>query len=200
MIKQHNLDPVGPATDQWIERIYLDEYPGLKGLAYKFIRNELEAEHIVERSFDKLEKKINDSPDYFASITHAKAYLANIIRNASIDFIKDHPGHQAFEEADDEQIADVSSAIEMFEAADLQRRLPKYIDQLPEAWRQVMLLFFVEGLSMEEVKQRLGKTNNDIRVLKSKALKRLRQLLLGEDGAGLPGEVLFFLLWVSTVV
>lgn len=59
------------------------------------------------------------------------------------------------------------------ERADLLRA----VHQLPEEWRQIILLRFVEELPFEEIAVILGKSSGACRVIQHRALARLRELL-----------------------
>ena len=54
--------------------------------------------------------------------------------------------------------------------------LLKLLDALPEDYRQVFILAKVEGLSTEEIAERLGKSRQAVALLLHRAIKRLRQL------------------------
>jgi RNA polymerase sigma factor (sigma-70 family) len=55
------------------------------------------------------------------------------------------------------------------------------IELLPESFRAVLRLALIEGLSNEEICQRLKIRSSTLRTKKSKALSCLRGVLLGED-------------------
>ena len=51
------------------------------------------------------------------------------------------------------------------------------IDELPEDYREVFLLVQQEGLTMEEVSQRMGRSEAAVRQLYGRALSRFAKLL-----------------------
>ncbi len=59
--------------------------------------------------------------------------------------------------------------------------LADYLGQLPEDYREVIVLRNLEGLPFDEVARRLGRSPGAVRVLWVRALDRLRQRLQGED-------------------
>jgi RNA polymerase sigma-70 factor (ECF subfamily) len=67
-----------------------------------------------------------------------------------------------------ERLAEVACDVETVRAAVL---------QLPDLPRQVIIWRFLEGMSYDEVKLMLGKTNGAIRVIQFRALKQLRGIL-----------------------
>lgn len=62
--------------------------------------------------------------------------------------------------------------------------LVRVINQLPDEWRQIILLRFVEGLPFEEVAAIIGKSSGACRVIQHRALARLRELLTVEEYTG----------------
>jgi RNA polymerase sigma-70 factor (ECF subfamily) len=56
--------------------------------------------------------------------------------------------------------------------------------QLPEAYREVLVLRHYEGLSFEEMARHMGRTSGAVRILWVRALDRLRRLLREEDLTG----------------
>jgi RNA polymerase sigma-70 factor (ECF subfamily) len=48
------------------------------------------------------------------------------------------------------------------------------VDRVPDDYRQVLLLFYQEGLSLEEIAQRMGRSYPAVRQLFSRAVRRIR--------------------------
>jgi len=59
--------------------------------------------------------------------------------------------------------------------------LLRALKQLPDEWRQIILLRFVEGTPFEDVAMIIGKTSGACRVIQHRALARLRELLAVEE-------------------
>ena len=53
------------------------------------------------------------------------------------------------------------------------------LGQLPDDYREVLILRHLEGLSFPEVARRMGRTVDSVKKLWARALARLRQLLGG---------------------
>ncbi len=177
-MSQQNLKPfpAGESDDKWIARIYNEEYIRLKGYALKSISNEHDAEDIVGNAFAKLAGIIEKKPAKLESYTHAKAYLATIIRNACIDYLR-KSGRVKELSPSDETIADDQLLVTELEEHDLWKHLLTLIEHLPTQLRGVIKLSFKEGLTIEEISQRLNLSKEVVYVYKSKAIKRLRELL-----------------------
>jgi RNA polymerase sigma-70 factor, ECF subfamily len=57
------------------------------------------------------------------------------------------------------------------------QRLVRLLDELPEQYREVLVLTKLEGLTIEEVSQHLGKPRPAVSLLVFRAAQRLRELL-----------------------
>ncbi len=62
-----------------------------------------------------------------------------------------------------------------------QLELLRAVQQLPDEWRQIILLRFVEGIPFDEVASIIGKSSGACRVIQHRALGRLRELLTVEE-------------------
>jgi len=60
--------------------------------------------------------------------------------------------------------------------------LTQAVQQLPDEWRQLIVLRFVEGLSFEEIGVIMGKQSNACRQMQHRALARLREVLQAAEG------------------
>jgi RNA polymerase sigma-70 factor (subfamily 1) len=69
--------------------------------------------------------------------------------------------------------------------SDEQARLERALAQLGEADREVIALSRVQGLSLQEIAQQMGRTRNAVALLLSRALRKLKAQL---DGDGEGGE------------
>ncbi len=61
--------------------------------------------------------------------------------------------------------------------SELRQRVRQAIEQLPENYREVIRLRFFEGLKLEEIARRLGKSKGAVAMLLSRAGEKLRTLL-----------------------
>jgi RNA polymerase sigma-70 factor (ECF subfamily) len=73
--------------------------------------------------------------------------------------------------------ASITSPSKAFSRNERERRLGQALEQLPELTREALRLRYVEGLASKEIAERLGKTDGAIRVMLTRAVKRLEELL-----------------------
>jgi len=93
-------------------------------------------------------------------------WLAMIARNRAHDF---HRDRRVTEELDEQVVCDSPDRIEALEALRL-------MDKLPEAYRETLILRFVEGMSGAEIAARTGLTPASVRVNIHRGMRQLRLL------------------------
>lgn len=65
--------------------------------------------------------------------------------------------------------------VQLLEAADRQRRAQEAINSLSEVDRQILMGVLVDGVSLEEIAQRLSMSAENVRTRKSRTIKKLKK-------------------------
>jgi RNA polymerase sigma-70 factor (ECF subfamily) len=78
-------------------------------------------------------------------------------------------------------VASMTTASKAFSRNQREMRLNDALAALPEDRRQVLHLRYVEGLPTKEIAERVGKTDGAVRVLLTRSLARLQEILGPED-------------------
>lgn len=152
-------------------KLYKQYCDGMFCVAMRFLKNEDDAEDVLQESFIKAFQKI----DQFRGGVTFGAWLKKIVVNKSLDYIKSKK-EQYVElnehtlqvvEDDDWTVADSISIDEIKSA----------MDQLPDKYRFVVQLFLVEGYDHSEISEilKLEPTTCRTRLLRGKA--QLKELL-----------------------
>ena len=119
-------------------------------IAIKILRNEDEAADAVQDAF----LKIADKPNSFFSLNDEKRirYVSVVVKNASIDIYNKSKKIQMDELSEDIIYRNDESLIEniTFDKISFEEILA-FIDTLPEAQRNVLVLTFSSGLSVDEI-------------------------------------------------
>lgn len=153
-----------------LKQIFDDSYSSLVIQAIRLVKTQETAEDIVQDCFIKLwEKKEELSIE-----GNVNAYLAKMIRNRCLDFIKKKKIQTS------ELNETYQGAIEnndQLELADLQASITEIIDALPEKCRQTFVLSRFEELSYKEIAEQLDISKKTVEAHISKALKSLRKNL-----------------------
>ena len=143
----------------------------LYGFAFRILRNQEEAEDVVQEIFLKL-WKMGNKLDEYKSI---EALATTMTRNYCIDLIRrqknDYRGD--FSTLDLPNLTSVSPHDQM-ENRESGEILNKIINGLPEPYRVVIKLRDIEGISYEEIAAKTRQNINTLRVTLSRARKIIR--------------------------
>lgn len=154
-------------------QLYNQYCDGMYVVANRFVKDSMEAEDIVQEAFIKAFSKLHQ---YKAEVTFG-AWLKRIVINKSIDLLKskkkqlqelDEVHLKLVDETDDEWLAEDNITIEDVKQA---------IEQLPEKYRYVVMLYLVEGYDHQEISEILEITEIASRTQLSRGKAKLQELL-----------------------
>lgn len=138
----------------------------------RIVDDAVEAEDIMQEAFFKAFDRINT----YRNEVSFGAWLKRIVVNASLDFVKKKKllhtpldqvhGLSAFEEEESNTFSPESV-----------EQLNNAITQLPEGYRLVVTLFYLEEYSHEEIAEMLGITSSTSRSQLARAKRRLVEVL-----------------------
>ncbi len=74
-------------------------------------------------------------------------------------------------------VASMTTASQVFSRDQRQMRLLTALDQLPEEHREALKLRYLEGLPSKQIAEKLGKTDGAIRVMLTRSLAKLQEIL-----------------------
>jgi RNA polymerase sigma factor (sigma-70 family) len=154
-------------------QLYAQYCDGMYVVANRFVRNSMEAEDIVQEAFIKAFSKLHQ---YKAEVTFG-AWLKRIVINKSIDLLKSKKQHlqdleevhlKVVDETDDEWLVEDHITIEDVKQA---------IEQLPEKYELVVMLYLIEGYDHQEISEILNITEIASRTQLSRGKVKLQELL-----------------------
>lgn len=155
-----------------INEIWLPLSDRFYRVAYHILESEEDAEDAVQELYLKLIK----NPDKISSIQEPAAFGITILRNICIDIIRRREKRRS-EELHEYMIADISGPDKVADDKDKLRILIHEIDRLPQKQSIVLKMRTIDGLEYEEISQRTGLSQVNIRVLISIARKTLKKNL-----------------------
>jgi len=79
-------------------------------------------------------------------------------------------------------VASMTSASKVFSRNQKQIRLLAALEQLPQEQREALRLRYVDGLPSKQIAEQMGKTDGAVRVMLTRSLAKLQQLLGIQDG------------------
>lgn len=147
----------------------------------RFVGNENDAEDIVQESFLKVWKNINR---YSAKSAGFKTWLMHIVRNTAIDYLRKrkHLPFSSFEDEEGNNIFDnladeAPHSEELLAQAEDIKSIERAVLQLSPAYREVLLLYYGSGLTLEEVAAVLQTPVNTVKSRHRRSVAALRKLL-----------------------
>jgi RNA polymerase sigma-70 factor, ECF subfamily len=143
-------------------------------VAYAVLRNSHDAEDVVQEVFLKLYR--NGAWD---GVQDEKAYLARAAWRAAIDHL---PKHDQMASDEVELASDRPSPEQTALDTDLQRKVHRLIDGLPEELRQPLALSTIQELTSSEISQVLGIPEGTVRTRVLRARQLLREKLATLEG------------------
>jgi len=156
------------------EMIFKTYYQPLCNYAYTFVQDRDEAEEIVQSTFLSVWEKRAD----LAIHTGVKPYLYAMVRNAALNVIKHEKikqQHASVEVAVAEK--SVESVTHTVMASELEDRIYKALNKLPEQCRLVFKLSRFEELKYAEIAEQLNISVKTVENQMGKALKIMREQL-----------------------
>lgn len=147
-------------------------YPRLILFAGKFLNNTHDIEDCVLESFNSLWEK----GEKLESYEHAKSFLYTSVRNKCLNKIRSNKIRQS---VDIDEIYDDITDDKCVELcvidSELHAILLKAINKLPEDARKVIELNVFEKLKMHEIAEDMDITINQVKALKTKAMRELKK-------------------------
>ncbi|MEH6306989.1 RNA polymerase sigma factor [Olivibacter sp. CPCC 100613] len=166
------------------EFIYKKYYGYVLAVVTRYVKNEYDAEELVNETFIKAFKnlprfnRVGEGPILEKSF---RGWLARIAANLSIDLLRSQKNMVAMEEVGEQDIKPVLiNASDKLFAEDIL----KLLERLPEIQRIIFNLYEVEGYAHEEIGKMLNIPDSTSRTYLTRAKQRLRKLYLDEFAIG----------------
>lgn len=153
------------------EELYIKYRQRMYGLAFGVLKNKADAEDAVHQSFVIIANHFEKIKTF--SCHETESYIVIITKNVSINIYKRNKKNaERFTEFDDEQL---SVDVNFFEKFDYDK-LVEIISDLPQIYKEILLLHYVEDFSFKEISKMLDVSIDCVR----KRLERSKKLLKKE--------------------
>ena len=154
---------------------FLPYHRRLYRAAFQLLGNAQDAEDMVQEAYLRLWKKRNALP---SDITHTEAYCVTLIKHLSHNKLRlIHPKEDE-RPPEELHLAENSNIAHEVELRDEANQVMTLIEHLPDQQKQIMRMRDVEDRPYEEIEKVTGLTSVNIRVLLSRARKRIREQFL----------------------
>lgn len=150
---------------------YLPFHQKLYRIAFRLLGNACDAEDIVQEAYLKLWNKRDELGD----IRNAESFSVTLLKNLCFDYLRSAKDNMDGRTPDELNIVSETSLSEEIETKDEFRRVKELIEHLPSQQQKVMMLRHVGDCSMEDIERITGLNAINIRVLLSRARKKIRE-------------------------
>jgi RNA polymerase sigma-70 factor (ECF subfamily) len=152
------------------KKVFLPYHKKLYRIAYKFLENQQDSEDIVQETYIKLWQKRND----WESITNPEGFAVALLKNNCLDYLrKVKPQTNPI---DILNIPAIDSLLMQIENKDKLNHIQFILNKLPIQQQQVIRLKIWDNLPDEEIEKITGLTKGNIKVLVSRARKKIKEL------------------------
>ena len=183
VISQDIIEELTEGNQEAFHMVFKAAYPQVRAFSKGFTKNDADADDIAQQVFIKLWTK----RAILANVRNFETYLYTITKNTVLN-------HMASQKAFMVDISDVrnlstenTSPLEQIEASDLQLLIDMTVENMPPQRQAVYKLSRVEGLSNDQIAEKLG--------LQKKTVENHLNLALGEIRKVLKMFILLLLAW-----
>jgi len=157
------------------EQVFKTHFKRLHAYAFTILRDEVEAEEIVQQVFFKLWER-NENLSLTGSVS---SYLYRAVHNESLNYIKhqkvrsNHQLHVAYSMKNE-----VEHPAKKVMAGELEKKIHTALNELPEQCRTIFQMSRFDELKYREIADKLGISVKTVENQMGKALKLLREKLV----------------------
>lgn len=149
---------------------FLPYHRKLYCIAYRLLENAADAEDLVQEAYLKLWEK----REGLAVISNPEAFSVTLVKNMCFDLLRSGKYVQNRQCVELTEVQQVSQADDL-EARDEAQQVRHIISGLPLQQQKIVTLRDVKGCSYEEIEQVTGLNATNVRVLLSRARKKIRE-------------------------
>ena len=154
---------------------FLPYHRKLYRVAFLQLGNAQDAEDMVQEAYLKLWQRRNELPPDIANL---EAYCVTLIKHLCYDKMRLRQPEEDGRPPEELSLAESTNVAHELELRDEANQVMKLIGQLPEQQKQIMQMRDVEDRTYEEIEKVTGLTSINIRVLLSRARKKIREQFL----------------------
>lgn len=149
---------------------FLPLHHTLYRVAFRLLESQAEAEDAVQETYLKLW----DRKDSLSAIENKEAFCVTLIKNICLDQLRSEKYRQTHSQVALSE-ASLQTVEDDREHKEKLQQIEYIISHLPQNQQQVVMLRDLKGYSYEEIEQLTGLTSVNLRVLLSRARKKIRE-------------------------
>lgn len=163
-----------------IEKIMLEWERKIYGFIYRMVQNREDAADLTQEVFIKVYKQLNK-----ARLTTLKAWLYTIATNTVYDFFrKKRSMKESFIISDPDGHFETSDPFDAYTPIEERRDVEHALATIKPEYRTVLLLFYRDELSLNEISVALERPVNTVKTLVRRGREAVRDELVGGQTAG----------------
>ncbi|HTD39113.1 MAG TPA: RNA polymerase sigma-70 factor [Mucilaginibacter sp.] len=171
------IDLAAEGSEMAFEKFFKTYFKSLHAYALVMLQDEIMAEEIVQQVF----YRIWERKEQFRVHTSVKAFLYKAVYNECLNYLK-HQKHKANHQnhvwyANRNSISNENAAMRV-ELSELETRLQKAMNELPEQCRTIFYMSRFDELKYREIANQMGLSIKTVEAQMGKALKALRKKLV----------------------
>ncbi len=174
LFKAKNKDPkaFSKVYDLYVERIYR--------FVYFKVSSQEQAQDLTSEIFLKIWQAIIDGKD----IRNLNAFIYKVARNLVIDYYRQERKKEIAldqEEVEQQQMTAVLDQVKEVETKLEVEKIESKLKELKDEYREVIILRFIEGLSIKEIAEIVDKKIGTVRVILYRAINTLKELMSEDE-------------------
>ena len=163
-----------------LEEIYGRYRRDMYVTAYSILRDSQAAEDAVQNAMINIQRHIDKISDVECKKT--RAYIVIIVRNLCLDSLKGHAVPDSLDAMTEEPASAAGSPDELLLAAERRREMAERLLRLHRPYADILVLRYYNELTISEISDLLGISENNVSVRINRALSALRKMLEKEGG------------------
>ncbi len=163
-------------------KVYDDNVKDINRFVYFKIGSREEANDLTSIIFLKTWNHIQNNT--LEDAKTLRALLYKVARNAIIDYYRERGSHKPISLDDEKNPVDIAADLSQSDKLDNDRDIKRIISKLPflkEEYREIIIMRFINDLTLEEIGDVTQKSRGNIRVLLHRALKALKELIENDE-------------------
>lgn len=152
------------------KRAFLPFHRKLYFVAFRLLENEADAEDLVQEAYLKMWNK----RDGLTVISNPEAFTVKLVKNMCYDILRSGKSVLSKQTVEIGQINEIVHS-DTFETRDELRVIKSIISELPDNQQKVVVLRDIKECTYEEIEEITGLSSVNVRVLLSRARKKIRE-------------------------